>query len=279
MQDSIDLTLITLSDAGNRAVIAPARGALVTSFNVSGRELLYMDESTLRDASKNVRGGIPVLFPTPGKLADDKWRYDDQQGAMKQHGFARLEAWRVISQSTNTLTCALESNERTLSQYPWPFAAELEFALRAACLRITFRLNNTGTSTLPFGIGYHPYFHVADKTLASLSTNATRVFNNCSKTVEPFRGFDFMQDELDLHLLDHGSQQCTLMTGNSRVVLRASKHYALWVVWTLAGKDFICVEPWTSPGNALNSGERLLMLAPGERHESWIEIEAAGAAQ
>jgi galactose mutarotase-like enzyme len=86
-----------------------------------------------------------------------------------------------------------------------------------------------------------------------------------------------MQEELDLHLLDHDSQQCTLMTGDSGVVLRASEHYTLWVVWTVAGKEFICVEPWTSPGNALNSGERLLTLAPGERHESWIEIEAAGA--
>ena len=278
MHIPIDLTLITLNDADNRAVIAPARGALVTSFNVEGRELLYMDESTLRDASKNVRGGVPVLFPTPGKLADDKWRYGGQQGALKQHGFARLEAWRVMSQSTNTLICALESNDTTLSQYPWSFAAELEFALRAACLRITFRLRNTGTSTLPFGIGYHPYFNVTDKTSASLPTDATRAFDNRRKSVEPFRGFNFMQDELDLHLLDHGSQECKLMTGSSTIVLRASEHYALWVVWTLAGKDFICVEPWTSPGNALNTGERLLTVAPGERHESWIEIEAAGAA-
>jgi galactose mutarotase-like enzyme len=278
MQYPIDLRFITLSDADNRAVIAPARGALVTSFKAAGRELLYMDESTLRDASKNVRGGAPVLFPTPGKLADDTWRYAGEHGAMKQHGFARLEPWHVVSQSANTLTCALESNEQTLVQYPWPFAAELEFALRAACLRITFRLKNTGTSTLPFGIGYHPYFHVADKTRAELPTNATRVFDNRSQTIEPFRGFNFMQDELDLHLLDHGSQQFTLVTGNSRVVLRASEHYALWVVWTLAGKDFICVEPWTSPGNALNTGERLLTVAPDERHESWIEIAAAGAA-
>lgn len=269
-----ELTRIALTDSASRVSIAPGRGALVTSFMTNGRELLYLDESTFNDLSKNVRGGVPVLFPTPGKLADDRWSYAERQGAMKQHGFARLEAWRVTSQNTNTLTCALESNECTLAQFPWLFAAELEFALRGACLRITLRLRNTGSTVMPFGIGYHPYFSVADKTRALLPTDATRVFDNRRKVTGPFTGFDFTQDELDLHLLDHSAQQCALMTSESGITLRASKHYSLWVVWTLAGKDFICVEPWTSPGNALNTGERLLTLAPNEQHESWVEIEA-----
>jgi galactose mutarotase-like enzyme len=273
---NLELTRIALTDADNRVSIAPGRGALVTSFIANGRERLYLDESTFNDLSKNVRGGVPVLFPTPGKLADDRWSYAGQQGTMKQHGFARLETWSVVSQSANTLICALDSNERTLAQYPWPFAAEIEFALRGTCLRITFRLKNTGATVMPFGIGYHPYFYVADKTRASLPTDATRAFDNRRKATEPFNGFDFTQDELDLHLFDHSAQQCTLITGESDITLRASKHHSLWVIWTLAGKDFICVEPWTSPGNALNTGERLLTLSPGEQHESWIEIEAMG---
>jgi galactose mutarotase-like enzyme len=36
------------------------------------------------------------------------------------------------------------------------------------------------------------------------------------------------------------------------------------VVWTLAGKDFVCLEPWTAGADALNTGEKLLTLAPGE---------------
>jgi len=30
--------------------------------------VLALDEATLRDEAKNVRGGIPILFPAPGKL-------------------------------------------------------------------------------------------------------------------------------------------------------------------------------------------------------------------
>jgi len=52
-------------DDGNSAVtIAPARGAIVTRFRVGERDLLFLDESTLADRTKNVRGGIPLLFPS-----------------------------------------------------------------------------------------------------------------------------------------------------------------------------------------------------------------------
>ena len=60
------------------------------------------------------------------------------------------------------------------------------------------------------------------------------------------------------------------------MLLRASSDLGLWVVWTLAGKDFVCVEPWSSPGNALNSGDRLLWLEPTRSHESWVELEFTG---
>jgi galactose mutarotase-like enzyme len=40
----------------------------------------------------------------------------------------------------------------------------------------------------------------------------------------------------------------------------------------LAGKDFVCLEPWTAPGNALNTGERLFTLRPGEQRECSLEL-------
>jgi galactose mutarotase-like enzyme len=45
------------------------------------------------------------------------------------------------------------------------------------------------------------------------------------------------------------------------------------VVWTLAGRDFVCVEPWTAPADALNTGESLITLAPGESRDLWVSFE------
>ncbi len=82
---------LELSDdeAGSAVTIVPGRGAIITRFRVGERELLYLDESTLRDPAKNVRGGIPLLFPSPGRLTGDRFERDGRSGSMKQHGFAR----------------------------------------------------------------------------------------------------------------------------------------------------------------------------------------------
>src|SRR5579862_6316835 len=90
---------IELSDADARSTvtIVPGRGAIVTRFRVGDRELLYLDEATLRDRTKNVRGGVPVLFPSPGRLNGDRFEQGGRSGSMKQHGFARDAAWDVLA--------------------------------------------------------------------------------------------------------------------------------------------------------------------------------------
>lgn len=40
------------------------------------------------------------------------------------------------------------------------------------------------------------------------------------------------------------------------------------MVWTEEGKDFVCVEPWMAPPNALNTGRDLQKVAPGETLET-----------
>ena len=53
---------LTLSDpeSGAVATIEPERGRMVTRFDIGDWKVLYLDVATLRDTTKNVRGGIPV---------------------------------------------------------------------------------------------------------------------------------------------------------------------------------------------------------------------------
>jgi galactose mutarotase-like enzyme len=79
-----------------------------------------------------------------------------------------------------------------------------------------------------------------------------------------------------LHLHDHGSSTASLSWAGRTITLACSPEFSHWVVWTLAGKDFVCVEPWTCPGNALNSGDRLLWVGAGEVHQLTTTIEVSG---
>lgn len=265
--------LLRLRSGHTEVAIAPHRGAIVTSFRCANRELLYLDEATFNDASKNVRGGIPILFPTPGKLENDRWHYAGQSGELKQHGFARNLAWRVAARDASSATLLLSSGEATRRGYPWEFAARLTYVVSANTLRIEFEVKNASDSPMPFAFGVHPYFLVRDKATASIPTRATQAFDNVAKAVVPLRGFDLMQDEVDLHLLDHGSTCAILeVDEGERIAIETSPEFIRWVVWTVAGKDYVCLEPWTAPGNALNTGEGLIVLEPQASRTLGIEI-------
>jgi galactose mutarotase-like enzyme len=170
----------------------------------------------------------------------------------------------------------LAASDETRAQFPWDFLVQQTFAVRGTALRIDQRVTNRGDAAMPFGFGFHPYFFVPDaaKRDTSVATRATRAFDNVAKQTIALSAIDLTLPEVDLHLLDHGSTASELVSPGGTVRLRGSPEYTHWVVWTLAGRDFVCLEPWTCPGNALNTGDRLLVIAPGETRSLSLEIIA-----
>lgn len=263
-----DQAAVILRDdtAGSRVTIVPARGGLVTSLVACGREWLYMDERTLHDPNQNVRGGIPILFPSPGKLEGDRWARGGRWGTMRQHGFARTSAFQEIGRSMGgaaAVTLALSDSDVTRAAFPWPFRFTMRFSLRDASLTLTASVVNLGDEAMPFAIGYHPYFVANDATKGQcdIPTGATRAWDNVEKRERVLGSLDLTAPEVDLHLVDHGSNGATLDTPDGTVDLGG--HFSRWVIWTLRGRDFVCLEPWTAPGNALNTGEGIVELPPG----------------
>jgi galactose mutarotase-like enzyme len=301
-KDSLESLELRDTDAKSLLVLAPSRGGMATRLSLGGRHRLFLDESTLREQiiggaapepprdpqtaplrsavfAKNVRGGIPVLFPSPGKLEGGVYA----KGTLAQHGFARNLPWELVSTKTEDdarATLRLASNDETRRNFPWEFVAEYTYILRGTTLRIEQRFMNTSDASasgaMEFGAGFHPYFHVkqSEKGAARVGTAATRAFDNVTKKEIAIEGpIDLARKEVDLHLLDHGANPISLSPAG--VTLRGSSEFSHWVVWTLEGKDFVCVEPWTCPGNALNTHERLIALQPGESRTVWIEISSS----
>ena len=279
-QSSAWLTLVD-QDFDSRVVLAPGRGGLTRSFSVAGRELLYLDEATFADPEKNVRGGMPVLFPSPGRLNGDRWQRDGSQGLLPQHGFARNDPWQVLSVSTQGAACAelqLVARPDRYLQYPWRFKLALTFQLRATTLRVQSSVTNLDDRPLPYALGFHPYFAVHDKTRARVLSNARQAYDNVRKQRVSVSASDLQAGlhagrELDLHLLDHSRNACALqLADGAAIALRASQAFARWVIWTLDDRPFVCVEPWTASADALNTGELLQWVAPGATGDEWMEI-------
>lgn len=266
------------TDARSVAVLAPDRGGMLTRFRVDDTEVLYLDEVSFANPPNSVRGGVPILFPSPGKLTNDAWRRDGREGRLRRHGFARDLPWTAIRTDTNgaaSATLRLHSGEATRQDYPFDFQLDYTYSLRGAAIEIEQRIENSGHIPMPFAAGLHPYFHVrdAEKAEVVIDTPATHAWDNVGKQEITLSEIDLTQPEVDLHLHDHASSSAKMSWAGKTITITCSDDMTRWVVWTLAGWDFVCLEPWTSPADALNTGERLLVLGPGEVRSLTTRIE------
>jgi galactose mutarotase-like enzyme len=268
-----------LTDAkqGNSLSIIPERGGIVTQWAVSGRELLYLDTERLKDPKMSVRGGIPILFPICGNLPEDTYKLGDTAYKLVQHGFARSMPWQVVAQETKdhlaSLTVALTSTPETKAVYPFEFRLELEYVLSDRRLTIIQRVTNqTAGQAMPFGLGYHPYFTVADKAALKFEIPA----DQCAAkdgTTSPFAGsFDFSGGEIDLSFNPLSKPETKVVDPQGTLTISWDAPGGHLVFWTLPGQDFYCLEPWSSGRNAMNTGKDMISLASGETWSHQVEL-------
>jgi galactose mutarotase-like enzyme len=274
------LETIQLEDeaTGSIALLAPARGGMATRFSVGGVPLLFLDEGTLADPTKSVRGGIPILFPIAGKLAGDRYEVDGRAFSMKQHGFARNLPWTVVDQSTEdgaSATLALDASDATRALYPFEFALRFTYRLRGKVLTVEQRFENRGDEPMPLHPGLHPYFSVrnATKEGVRVETDATRAFDNRAGREVPLKlPIELADREVDLFLLDHHPRHTILhRPGVPAVRIGFGDEQSVLVIWTLPGRDFVCVEPWRTRPGALG-GADVPRIAPGAAESTTLTL-------
>ena len=271
----------TLSDesASSRLEVVPERGGIVTRWSIQGQELFYLDQERFTHPELSVRGGNPLLFPICGNLPDDVYAYDGKSYSLKQHGFARNLPWEVVEQSTESsskLTISLKSNDETLAVYPFEFQVKFVYELEGKTLKIHQEYINQSDKVMPLSFGFHPYFLVPDKEKLSLDIPASTYQAKDSTEVVSYKGsFDFNEDEIDVALkpLNGSSASITDSSRSLKINLKWSEDFSTIVFWTVKGKDFVCLEPWSAPRNALNTAENLTELQPGASCEALVEID------
>lgn len=268
-----------LSDGcGTQAVILPEKGATVISLQKDGKEFLYCDAENLASPERP-RCGIPFLFPIFGRLQDGKCTWDEQEYAMEIHGFGHTSGWQVVEHTAETLRLMLEANEATLAQYPFRFRVTLEFTVSQGALTIYQTYENRDEKDMPYNYGFHPYFLTEKLENIRVETTADTFFDfakgpsafghgGISLTMPdgaPETGAAFMGV--------HGPTILSNEAEGKRLIMEFDDSFHTHVLWTQAGKKFLCVEPVNGTANGLNTGN-YLTLAPGETKAAFVRFRA-----
>ncbi|MGI2904784.1 aldose epimerase [Tolypothrix sp. VBCCA 56010] len=260
--------------------VVPERGGIITKWRVNGEEIFYLDAERFTNPELSVRGGNPILFPICGNLPDNTYTYQGKQYTLKQHGFARDLPWDVTNQVTQdkaSLTVVLNSNEQTRSVYPFDFELAFTYQMQGNILEVQQNYTNKSSSPMPFSFGFHPYFVTNDKTQLEFEIPSSEYQDQKTKEIHSFNGnFDFNRDEIDVAFKQLTSQSASV-TDRSRklkLTLDYDDAFPILVFWTLKGKDFYCLEPWSAARNSINTGEHLTILEPGASCSASIKLTA-----
>jgi aldose 1-epimerase len=315
-----EATIFILDDgAGGRTEIWPELGFNCFRWNGvrGGRtlDLLYADPSLFGEG-RATRSGIPILFPFPNRIRDGRFAWDGKEyqlplngpsGKNAIHGFACRRPWRVIHQGADDASAWMTGEFHAgrdapdcLSLWPADHLIRVTYRLGAGVLRIEAEVENPDRRTLPFGLGYHPYYRTPFAAGASaadclVQTPAKEMWPlvDCLPTAPP-RPVDaardlrtprrFLEVQLDDVLTslpgpgaDGLCERGMIESGGERLRLRASPSFREAVVFTPGHREAFCIEPYTCTTDAINLQARgvdagLLTLPPGGRWAAVFEM-------
>lgn len=274
-QDAYDMIQLNEATTGSSVTLCPARGGIVTSHVVRGRELLYLDKHTFLDPNANIRGGIPVLFPISGQLQNGEYVWNGRTYQMRNHGVARTEPWEVLrtgDAGTASVTLGLTSSPATLASYPFAFELEFTYLLKDGSLHILQKYRNLSREAMPMYPGFHPYF-IADRKAIAYATDAARIHDYNDHQDKPYKGSVDLGGLVEsVAFLDAREAAIAFRPTDRTIRLRYSDAFKYIILWSVEGKPFVCVEPWMALTGELNRRQELVMVEPGETFEAELAI-------
>lgn len=211
----------------------------------------------------------PVLFPIVGSVWEKCFRVDGKVYEMGQHGFARDMDFELVSAGDTEVWYRLESSEKTLAAYPWPFVLEIGYRLEGSSVEVLWKVTNPGDTEMFFQIGAHPAFNYPGYAPDAVDRGVVAFDRNDNLQRSGFKGKGCVdpQARFPIPLSDDGMLRLkrdtfddidTLMLENDQVhkvvflkndsspYLTVTFDAPVVAIWSPPKRNapFFCIEPW-----------------------------------
>lgn len=259
-----NVIVLTEEKSNSKAVICPERGGILIQLTLQGEDILYLQEETFADASKNIRGGNPILFPICGPLPNNEYELDGVTYSLKQHGFARNKAWRVEEMESTKVTLLLEDDEETRAQYPFHFCLRFTYELNDGKLMIYQNYENRSQHTMPFYAGFHPYFN-GNHSKFKYNIPSSQFLDYSDGQIKERTGATADLDIRDTKVFLELSDSTSSFKGERYTVhVSYSNQFNYALLWSERPEEYICLEPWMAGPGTFTDNEGVIQLEAGK---------------
>ncbi|WP_420405263.1 aldose 1-epimerase [Nisaea sp.] len=281
--------MVRLSDGCLHADIWPANGGRIAGFfSLHGEDRFdWMVPAPASDIDSGASGswGSFPLVPFSNRIRDGRFAWSgrehrisvsEQHAPHAIHGHGRNRSWTVERRTGTSLDLTYDHEG---DDWPFAYRARQRFALEGEELVVEMTLVNTGTESMPGGLGHHPYLPWRDGIV--LETNFGNVWPAADGILPA--GPETVPETLDFSSgrpvprgLDTGfggwSGRARIHLPGDGLALDIECSPALGhvIIFTPAGEDFFCFEPVTHAIDAINLAARgvpetgQVAVAPGE---------------
>lgn len=301
--------MITLEAHGYRVTLDPAQGAQLDRLEWLHPARGWLALLEPRQAQDPARGptqaGCFIMAPFANRIAAGRFRFDGidhaiavnlPQEDMAIHGSVRDKSWRLLAADQSQARLALdpchegECHEGACHHGPWHFSMELLVTLDAQGVTLEVQLTNLGRTTMPFGMGLHPWFpKTAGSTLAFASPHLLRrdpqglplAQTEACPAFDPAAPQDLNQIAwVDGFCPDWPQRHARIVTPDVEIDLRAEGALRYLHVYVPDNLPVFCAEPVSHAPDAINrpAVPQMDLLAPHESLRGRMTLSAGPAA-
>jgi len=262
------------------------------------RRCRYRDEEVFRDfkTSEPPQFGAShfPLLPYSNRIRNGRFEFDGKTVALSNslaerkhvlHGLGWIKPWNVNSATSDK--CSLHQRHDG-ENWPWAYAAEQNISVRRQHLRLELSLTNEAKSSMPCGLGFHPFFPDLDTAWIAFDSSGVWLAGEDvlpTSHIATSPGFDFSRPQrLKDYQLDHcftGTKTAEINWKDSEktIKIESSENLGRAAVYTAHDVDSFCFEPVSHTHNAVNMGDPISegtkFLAPGETMTVWSTFTVA----
>ncbi len=285
---------LVIESGGARAEIGTV-AAVLRSLSVGG---VAITETTDGTGTPPFGNGI-VLAPWPNRVRDGRWSLDgteqqldinevDRRNAL--HGLLRFSDYAVREEAADAVTLGA----LIAPQHGWPFLFDtwVRYQVRADGLTVTHGVTNLSDRRAPYAVGTHPFLRIGENPVEDLViTIAAATYFDVDERLNPIAEkpvdgtrFDaragLRVGDLDYDTafggVTHQNGASAWLTAPDGATVELVQDVDWGYVQVFTTPIFargtstglaVAVEPMTAPPDALNSGQGLIWLEPGESSE------------